>query len=128
MTVSTANRPLSNDEELSSSDELPGPSKRAKGKAKMQEIDNSLQVSPRQSVEEVIFIETAPECWPIPHEDHLTVAYVLDLSQTPEYLCEGRKALTMDAFIKQEVRLFFSLFHIYSKSHSSSARTRSQDQ
>ncbi|KAJ6631777.1 hypothetical protein B0H10DRAFT_1937548 [Mycena sp. CBHHK59/15] len=54
-------------------------------------------------VDKIIHIESVPEFWAVPASSN-RVAYVLDLSNTPELLQAGRKPLTVDAFIKKEVR------------------------
>ncbi|KAJ7024117.1 hypothetical protein C8F04DRAFT_1401328 [Mycena alexandri] len=82
---------------------------KGKGKAKADTavVDPGIRVTlagrngaPGMFVDEVIDIYEAPECWDIPQ--HHRVAYILDLSTTPECLQLGKKTMTMDGHAKKQ--------------------------
>ncbi|KAJ7653853.1 hypothetical protein B0H17DRAFT_1214515 [Mycena rosella] len=114
----------SDSEDFDDSDS-PGPSKKrkvesgsktrktkakGKGKAKAvaEPVDQGLRITlsgkngaPGMFVDEVIDITEAPECWEIPQ--HHRVAYILDVSGTPECLRLGpQKVGTVDRYVKKQ--------------------------
>lgn len=53
-------------------------------------------------VDEVIDLDTAPECWDVPQFHR--IAYILDVSATPDCLRgKGAKTRTVDAHVKKQV-------------------------
>ncbi|KAJ7744261.1 hypothetical protein DFH07DRAFT_963793 [Mycena maculata] len=52
-------------------------------------------------VDEVCHIDYTPESWAVPPSDH-HIAYVIDLSDSPDCLGSGSKRFTVDAFIKKQ--------------------------
>ncbi|KAJ7157483.1 hypothetical protein C8R46DRAFT_1294194 [Mycena filopes] len=87
---------------------VPATKRKGKGKGKaVAEPDPGLRITlggtngtPGIFVDEVVDIYDAPECWNIP-ESH-RVAYILDLSATPERLQQGGKEITVDKYIKKQ--------------------------
>jgi hypothetical protein len=57
-------------------------------------------------VDEIIHLSSALESWDVPASIN-RVAYILDVTDTPELLGVGHKALTPDSYIKKEVTQFF---------------------
>ncbi|KAJ7727651.1 hypothetical protein DFH07DRAFT_782395 [Mycena maculata] len=52
-------------------------------------------------VDEVCHIDYTPESWAVPPSDH-RIAYVIDLSDSPDCLGSGSKRSTVDPFIKKQ--------------------------
>jgi hypothetical protein len=57
-------------------------------------------------VDEIIHLSSALESWDVPASSN-RVAYILDVTDTPELLGVGRKALKPDGYIKKEVTQYF---------------------
>jgi hypothetical protein len=55
-------------------------------------------------VHRVIYLDSVPESWDVPASDNC-IAYIVDLTETPDLLGVGRKSLTVDGYIKKEVTL-----------------------
>jgi hypothetical protein len=55
-------------------------------------------------VHRVIYLDSVPESWDVPASDN-RIAYIVDLTETPDLLGVGRKLLTVDGYIKKEVTL-----------------------
>jgi hypothetical protein len=53
-------------------------------------------------VDEIVHIYAVPESWNVPASSH-RLAYVVDLTDTPELLGSGHDLITVDKYIKQEV-------------------------
>ncbi|KAJ7767204.1 hypothetical protein B0H16DRAFT_1789217 [Mycena metata] len=82
---------------------------KAKGKSKASPVaDSGLRVTlagangaPGMFVDEVIDLDTAPECWDVPQFHR--IAYILDVSATPDCLRgKGAKTRTVDAHVKKQ--------------------------
>ncbi|KAJ7756730.1 hypothetical protein B0H14DRAFT_3512057 [Mycena olivaceomarginata] len=52
-------------------------------------------------VHRVIYLDSVPESWDVPASDN-RIAYIVDLTETPDLLGVGRKLLTVDGYIKKE--------------------------
>ncbi|KAJ7757308.1 hypothetical protein B0H14DRAFT_3598883 [Mycena olivaceomarginata] len=48
-----------------------------------------------------IYLDSVPESWDVPASDN-RIAYIVDLTETPDLLGVGRKLLTVDGYIKKE--------------------------
>ncbi|KAJ7505079.1 hypothetical protein B0H11DRAFT_1980187 [Mycena galericulata] len=94
-------------------------SSRSKGKAKATDTgsdsEQGIRVTAKSKkrrtggmfVDEIIHLTAALESYDVPASTH-RVAFILDLSDTPELLSAGRKLLTVDGFIKKECQDSFS--------------------
>jgi hypothetical protein len=56
-------------------------------------------------VDEVVDIYTAPETWDVSPSDH-RVAFILNVTNSPECLVHGQKTQTVDGMVKKQARLF----------------------
>jgi hypothetical protein len=87
---------------------------KGKGKTKATDSDSDSEfgirvtaMSERRSkggifVDQIIHIYAARESWDVPPSTN-RIAYILDLTDTPELLTAGRKTLRVDGLIKKEV-------------------------
>jgi hypothetical protein len=77
-------------------------------------------------VDEIIYLDSAPESWDIPASTN-RVAYILDLTDTPELLGLYRP-LTLDAYAKKQVILVLLSLHTHPILLRISVRTPGQAQ